>query len=81
MKLGHDLEMPVYEKDFTLSEVYTADEAFVTGTFAGMIPVREVDGRVIGSGGRGPWTAKLQEAYVGLCDREAARGRYRQMYG
>mmetsp|Transcript_35049 Transcript_35049/g.62492 ORF Transcript_35049/g.62492 Transcript_35049/m.62492 type:complete len:252 (-) Transcript_35049:27-782(-) len=80
MKLGHDLEMPVYEKDFTLSEVYTADEAFVTGTFAGMIPVREVDGRVIGSGGRGPWTAKLQEAYVRLCDREAARGRYR-MYG
>eukprot|EP00873_Tetraselmis_striata_P007128 jgi/Tetstr1/427392/TSEL_017556.t1 len=75
MWLGGQLHMPVHEKDFTLAEVYTADEAFVTGTFAGMIPVREVDGRVIGSGGRGPWTAKLQAAYATLCDAEADRGR------
>lgn len=53
------------EKDFSLTEVYGADEAFVTGTFAGLIPVREVDGRAIGDGGRGPVTEMLQRAYRG----------------
>jgi branched-chain amino acid aminotransferase len=53
----------VREKDFSLTEVYGADEAFVTGTFAGLIPVREVDGRVIGTGERGPVTEMLQQAY------------------
>ncbi len=53
----------VREKDFSLTEVYGADEAFITGTFAGLIPVDEVDGRRIGAGGRGPITAALQQAY------------------
>lgn len=53
----------VREKDFSLTEVYGADEAFITGTFAGLIPVDEVDGRRIGAGGRGPVTAALQQAY------------------
>lgn len=53
----------VREKDFSVTEVYGADEAFVTGTFAGLIPVREVDGRTIGAGARGPVTAALQTAY------------------
>ena len=39
--------IPVFEKDFSLYDVYGADEAFVTGTFAGLVPVREVDGRVV----------------------------------
>ena len=37
--------IPIVEKDFSLTDVYGADEAFVTGTFAGVVPVREVDGR------------------------------------
>lgn len=55
--------------------MYSADEAFVTGTFSGQIPVREVDGRTIGSGQRGPMVARLQRLYAALCDEEAARGR------
>jgi len=47
-------------------QVYSADEAFVTGTFAGLIPVKLVDGRLIGSGQRGPVTAALQQAYMAL---------------
>lgn len=56
-------------------QVYSADEAFVTGTFGGQTPVREVDGRVIGAGTRGHMVARLQQLYRELCDREAAKGR------
>ncbi len=51
------------EKDFSLTQVYSADEAFCTGTFAGIIPVREVDGRCIGTGRKGPLTERLQKHY------------------
>jgi len=51
------------EKTFSLTEVYGADEAFVTGTFAGLIPATTIDGRSIGSGTRGPVTEALQRAY------------------
>ena len=47
--------IPVFEKNFSLTDVYGADEAFVTGTFAGLVPVREVDGRAL-TDGRGPMT-------------------------
>ncbi len=47
----------------------------MTGTFAGQIPVREVDGRTIGTGRRGPMVTRLQQLYAALCDEEAARGR------
>jgi branched-chain amino acid aminotransferase len=53
-----------HEKTFSLTDVYSAREAFVTGTFAGVAPVRSVDGRVIGSGGRGPVVTRLQELYA-----------------
>ena len=60
-------------------QVYGADEAFVTGTFAGQIPVREVDGRGIGPSGRGtgrgPMVLRLQRLYQELCDAAAAAGR------
>lgn len=56
----------------TLQQVYSADEVFVTGTFAGLIPVVEVDGRVIASGRRGPLTARLQQLYVTLMNDHAA---------
>lgn len=50
------------EKDFSLFDVYSADEAFVTGSFGGLTPVVKIDGRVIGSGAN-PVTVKLRELY------------------
>jgi branched-chain amino acid aminotransferase len=55
--------MVVRERNFTLSDVYNAEEAFVTGTFAGLSPVREVDGRQIGDGQRGEVVKHLQGLY------------------
>ncbi|MEO7634016.1 MAG: aminotransferase class IV [Sphingomicrobium sp.] len=55
--------IPVFEKNFSLTDVYGADEAFVTGTFAGLTPVRSVDGRVL-SDGRGPMVERLQNLYA-----------------
>src|SRR5215213_1940365 len=57
--------IPVFEKNFSLTDVYGADEAFVTGTFAGIVPVREVDGRHL-SDGRGPMVERLQQLYRAL---------------
>jgi len=50
----------VHEKNFLIKDVYNADEAFVTGTFAGVIPIIEIDGR---KKNKGPFTKKLQELY------------------
>ena len=61
-----------FEKDFSLMHAHGADEAFVTGTFAGLIPVTEIDGRAI-SAEKGPVTARLQNLYKALCEREAGR--------
>ena len=58
--------LEVREKRITRDEVYLADEVFFTGTAAEVIPVREVDDRVIGSGGRGPVTERLQSQYFDL---------------
>jgi branched-chain amino acid aminotransferase len=55
--------IPARETTFSLTDVYSAAEAFVTGTFAGVVPVRAVDGRTIGSGSRGELTHRLQELY------------------
>jgi branched-chain amino acid aminotransferase len=52
------------ECDFTLAQVYSADEAFCTGTLGGVTPVTKIDGRVIGSGQPGPLTAKASELYL-----------------
>lgn len=52
-----------HERDFSLTDVYAADESFVTGTFGGLTPVVSVDGRIIGQGGPGPVTARLTAAY------------------
>ncbi len=61
--LAHDLGMQVMERSITRDEVYVADECFFTGTAAEVTPIREVDGRVIGNGGRGPITEKLQSMF------------------
>jgi branched-chain amino acid aminotransferase len=63
MVLATELDIPVREKRLTRDEVYTADEAFVTGTAAEVTPIRELDNRTIGDGGRGPITEKLQKTY------------------
>ena len=55
--------IPVYEKNFSLTDVYDANEAFVTGTFAGLIPVRDVDGRAIGDGRSWPVMERLSGLY------------------
>ena len=55
--------IPTFEKDFSLTDVYGADEAFVTGTFGALVPVREVDGRQIGDGTPGPMRARLADLY------------------
>jgi branched-chain amino acid aminotransferase len=57
-------DIPVFERPFSLTDVYGADEAFVTGTFGGITPVVEVDGRSIGTGERGELTARLADLYA-----------------
>lgn len=64
--LAGELGIPVVEKRITRDEVYVADEAFFTGTAAEVTPIREVDGRLIGSGSRGPMTERLQSLYFDL---------------
>ena len=56
--------IPVFEKNFSLMKCYSADEAFTTGTFAGLAPVGKIDGRVIGSGTRGAMVKRLQRLYL-----------------
>ena len=56
--------VPVFERPFSLTDVYGADEAFVTGTFGGITPVVEVDGRKIGTGQSGDVTARLTDLYA-----------------
>ena len=63
-------QIPVRQKNFSLTDVYGADEVFVTGTFAGLAPVREIDGRVIGDGERGPMVEKLQQLYLAMLEQE-----------
>jgi branched-chain amino acid aminotransferase len=62
--------IPVFEKTFSLTEVYGAEEAFVTGTFAGIVPVREVDGRKLEC--RGPMVERLQQLYRDRIEREVS---------
>ncbi len=72
--------VPAFEKDFSLFEVYGADEAFTTGTFAGLVPVASVGGRPIGDPSEaaddrsGPLTRRLR-AVVKALEAEEARGR------
>ncbi|SDG58948.1 branched-chain amino acid aminotransferase [Pseudomonas benzenivorans] len=66
LQLADELGIKVVEKRITRDEVYIADEAFFTGTAAEVTPIREVDGRQIGAGRRGPVTEKLQKAYFDL---------------
>lgn len=64
-----DNKIPVYEKNFTLADVYAADEAFITGTFAGLTPVFQVDGRVIGQSSHAI-TKHLEQLYIDLIEHD-----------
>jgi branched-chain amino acid aminotransferase len=64
--------IPVRQKNFSLMECYSADEAFVTGTFAGLGPVGAIDGREIGDGNRGAMTKRLQDLYLARLTAECA---------
>ncbi|MGH8191801.1 MAG: aminotransferase class IV [Rhodanobacteraceae bacterium] len=74
VRLCQNHKIPIRERDFSLTDVYGADEAFVTGTFAGLTPVREVDGRTIGDGQRGPMVERLQGVYMQLVENESRTG-------
>lgn len=63
MKLAEELGYKVVEKDITPAELLTADEVFLTGTAAGIVPVVKIAGRVIGDGKPGPITKRLMEKF------------------
>jgi branched-chain amino acid aminotransferase len=63
ISLAEELGYRVEERRITRDELYIADEAFFTGTAAEVVPIRELDGRVVGSGSRGPLTERLQSMY------------------
>ncbi|PVZ66290.1 branched-chain amino acid transaminase [Pelagibaculum spongiae] len=63
IQFAEDLGITVKERRITRDEIYIADEAFFTGTAAEVMPIRELDGRSIGCGSRGPITEKLQSMY------------------
>jgi len=80
IRLCRENGIPVFEKQFSLYDVYGADEAFVTGTFAGLIPVRIIDGRPVRHplsqddwSGPGPISLRLSKLYKELCHRDARR--------
>lgn len=62
------------QKDFSLFDVYGADEAFVTGTFGGLTPVTKIDGRIIGEGKHGGMTKNLHQLYQSLIQEEVSNG-------
>ena len=73
VQLAKELGYEVIEKRITRDEVYTADEAFFTGTAAEVTPIRELDNRNIGTGTRGPITEKLQALYFDVVKGKSAK--------
>ncbi|HJV71082.1 aminotransferase class IV [Ideonella sp.] len=72
IQVCHETGIPVFEKNFSLTQVYGADEAFCTGTFAGVVPVRSVDGRGFDGPLPGPMVVRLQGLYRELVQRDIA---------
>ncbi len=64
IEIARDDGIEVVERNLSLSELYTADEVFTTGTMGELAPVLEVDGRRVGAGARGPVTERLQVLYA-----------------
>ena len=70
LRVCREAGIPAFEKNFSLSQVYGADEAFCTGTFAGVVPVRSIDGRSPGAPVPGPMVQRLQQLYRELAQRD-----------
>ena len=75
IRVCRENNIPVHEKNFSLFDVYGANEAFVTGTFGGVTPVVEIDGRTIGDGSMGPVSQRLSELYNTLIQHEAGHSK------
>jgi branched-chain amino acid aminotransferase len=73
IRLCRDNDIPIREDDFSLDDALAADEAFVTGTFGGLTPVREIDGRRLTATLPGPITQRLRTLYDALKDEQATR--------
>lgn len=74
IRLCEDNNVPIRLGDFSLDEVHGAQEAFVTGTFGGLTPVREIDGHVLPAALPGPVTQRLRALYEALKDAQAGEG-------
>jgi branched-chain amino acid aminotransferase len=72
LEIARAAGIPAIEKDFSLTDVYGADEAFVTGTFAGVVPVREIDGRSLSC--PGAMVERLRKLYSARMEREVREG-------
>ena len=72
IRLCQETALPIRLGEFTLPEAQAADEAFVTGTFGGVTPVREIDGRVLSAALPGPLTGRVLALYTALQDAQAA---------
>jgi branched-chain amino acid aminotransferase len=75
IEVGEAAGITCHQSNFSLFDVYGADEAFVTGTFGGLTPVTSVDGRAIGTGGMGPKTEQLQELYAAAVEMAVAEAK------
>ena len=64
LALAGELGIPCHETPFTVHDLYVAEECFLTGTAAEIMPVVEIDGRRVGTGSPGPLTGRLREAFV-----------------
>jgi branched-chain amino acid aminotransferase len=76
LSVAREAGIPTYEKSFSLTDVYGADEAFVTGTFAGVVPVRQVDGRSFGD--ERPITERLRRLYLDAMEQDLDAARQAQ---
>ena len=70
--LCRENEISVFERNFSLVDVYSADEAFLTGTFGAQTPVGEIDGRITGTGEIGPMTEHLRSLYKTIISRDCS---------
>jgi len=70
LTLAKELDIPTEVRRISLAEFHSADEVFTTGTMGELTPVVNIDGRVIGGGKRGPITARLQEVFKTLPERD-----------
>jgi branched-chain amino acid aminotransferase len=74
LEVAHAADIPTHEAPFFVNDVYAADEAFVTGTFGGLTPVIEVDGRPVGDGSPGEMTTRLRGLYEALVEQDVSDG-------